>query len=384
MRKFYVWGILLTVFGLLGCSDENPASSPAGVDDEAAAKVVPSAYPAGDAQVRMMTRNLFLGTDINPILAGAPTEIPVLMAQGWATVLANDFPARAQALADEIAQAQPHLVGLQEVALFRIQSPGDVLQGNPVPAQTVALDYLEILLAELDLRGMSYRPVAITTGIDIELPMATHLPLDDLRYTDREVILARADVRVSNPQGQNYTTSITVPVAGAQVKIVRGWASVDTRITGQTLRFVSTHLEMQKFAPIQVAQAAELAAMVAGQPLPVVVVGDFNSAADGSQTTTYGNLAAAGLVDVWGVANPDELGYTCCHPDDLHDPASLFNRRIDLIWVKPVETQSKIRKAAAGVVGEELADRTPSGLWPADHAGVWASFRLHPVPQAGR
>jgi hypothetical protein len=29
----------------------------------------------------------------------------------------------------------------------------------------------------------------------------------------------------------------------------------------------------------------------------------------------------------------------------------------------------------ADVVGDELGDRTPSGLWPSDHAGVVATLR---------
>ena len=30
----------------------------------------------------------------------------------------------------------------------------------------------------------------------------------------------------------------------------------------------------------------------------------------------------------------------------------------------------------AEVVGDEQADRTPSGLWPSDHASTWAKIRL--------
>ena len=73
-----------------------------------------------------MTRNVYLGAPIGPVLgAGSLAEVPGLVSQMWATVQANDFPARAQALADEIAAAQPELVGLQEVSMYRIQFPGD-------------------------------------------------------------------------------------------------------------------------------------------------------------------------------------------------------------------------------------------------------------------
>ena len=266
-------------------------------------------------------------------------------------------------------------------ALYRIQSPGDFLQGNPEPASQVVVDYLEVLLAALTERGLDYRVVSTITGMDIELPAATRMPLDDLRFTDREVILARADVRVSNPQGGHFAAVVPVQVAGIQVNIVRGWAAIDARVAGQSLRFISTHLETAGFAPIQVMQGTELIEMTDATDVPVVLVGDFNSAADGSRTPTYGNLVDGGFVDVWDQANPGDLGYTCCHADDLRNAEVDFNRRIDLIFVRPVSDRAAIRRVVAEVVGDEPENLTASGMWPSDHAGAWAAFRLHPVPQ---
>jgi hypothetical protein len=38
-----------------------------------------------------------------------------------------------------------------------------------------------------------------------------------------------------------------------------------------------------------------------------------------------------------------------------------------------------VEAVAAEVLGEELDDRTPTGLWPSDHAGVVATLHLaHP------
>ena len=266
-------------------------------------------------------------------------------------------------------------------ALYRIQSPGDFLQGNPEPASQVVVDYLEVLLAALTERGLDYRVVSTITGMDIELPAATRMPLDDLRFTDREVILARADVRVSNPQGGHFAAVVPVQVAGIQVNIVRGWAAIDARVAGQSLRFISTHLETAGFAPIQVMQGTELIEMTDATDVPVVLVGDFNSAADGSRTPTYGNLVDGGFVDVWDQANPGDLGYTCCHADDLRNAEVDFNRRIDHIFVRPVSGRPAVRRAVAEVVGDEPENRTESGMWPSDHAGMWAAFRLHPVPR---
>src|SRR5262249_61114714 len=40
-----------------------------------------------------------------------------------------------------------------------------------------------------------------------------------------------------------------------------------------------------------------------------------------------------------------------------------------------------IRAFDAGVVGDELPDRTPSGLWPSDHGGVVATLGVHVRPR---
>ena len=106
-------------------------------------------------------------------------------------------------------------------------------------------------------------------------------------------------------------------------------------------------------------------------------MGDFNSAADRSVTATYGNLVGAGFADVWDRANPADPGYTCCHAEDLLNSEPDLDRRIDLIFIRPVGTGNPVRRTVnAAVVGEEHADRTASGLWPAEHASVWAAFRL--------
>src|SRR5262245_9921651 len=178
----------------------------------AAALAVPAAqaeepHPfAGDRQVTVMTRNLYLGTDLNPIF-GAPS-LPALFAAagaGWAQVQANDFPARAQAIADEIADAQPELVGLQEAELYRTDPPPD---GDATPAENVAYDFLKLLVDVSAQRGLSYAPVATFNGTDVELPAGLP-PTLDVRFNDRVSLLARtdektADLKLSNPQSGTY------------------------------------------------------------------------------------------------------------------------------------------------------------------------------------
>jgi endonuclease/exonuclease/phosphatase family metal-dependent hydrolase len=333
----------------------------------------------GDRTVTVMTRNLYIGVDESPLFTALPEEIPFLVAELFQKVLATDFPARAQALADEIAIKQPDLIGLQEVSLFRIQSPGDALIGN-TPATTVALDFLAVLLSALSDRGLAYTVVAETNNIDVEVPIFTGSDiLDDIRVTDRDIILARADLKtadlkLSNPQAGNFAAQLPIPLAGQYVPIPRGWAAVDVKVRGKSFRFVTTHLE--SFSPIyQVIQGNELLLGPANTNLPVVMVGDFNSDAEptGSgpdKTLTYQNLINAGFVDAWSQAGLGPV-FTCCQAEDLRNEASSLNERIDLVLFR-----GQFTVTGADIVGEALADRTPSGLWPSDHAGVAATLQF--------
>jgi endonuclease/exonuclease/phosphatase family metal-dependent hydrolase len=207
------------------------------------------------------------------------------------------------------------------------------------------------------------------------------VPFDDVRFTDREVILARADVPVTNPQGGVYAARLDIPIGGAggpPLSQRRGWTSIDATVYDHTFRFLSTHLEVQSVAPIQVLQGAELIAIADASPLPLIMVGDFNSAADGSQTPTYANLIGAGFQDVWH--RPGEPGYTCCHAEDLLNTAPELDQRLDVVFVRGFRTSPEGSIGArVQLVGDNITDRLTSGLWPADHAGVVATLRLPPA-----
>jgi len=321
----------------------------------------------GKRHITVMTQNLYLGTDLNPIFA-APS-LPALFAAvgaGWAQVQANDFPARAQVIADEIASAKPDLVGLQEATLYRTDVPPD---GPATPAETVAYDFLNLLVNALDARGLSYEPVSMFSGTDVELPAGLP-PTLDVRFTDRVSLLVRTGKRkhhlkLSNAQSGTYAAKLTIPTVAGTITAPRGWVSVDVKTRGEKFRFITTHLEA--FSPlVRNPQAAELLAGPAATDLPVVAVGDFNSG-PGGDPTAYGILLAGGLSDSWS----DGPGLTCCHVNDLHNPNPTLTKRVDLVL-----TRGGFKTLSADVVGEDLADRTVSGLWPSDHAGVVAKLRL--------
>ncbi len=67
---------------------------------------------------------------------------------------------------------------------------------------------------------------------------------------------------------------------------------------------------------------------------------------------------------------PNDPGYTCCQNANLLNPTSLLNERLDLILFRGPFAVSDVV-----LVGDDPADKTPSGLWPSDHAGVVARLR---------
>jgi len=336
-------------------------------------------------EVSVMSYNLYHGTDVNPVVAAVVSGdlfgqiIPAVTA-AWSQIRANDFHARAEAIAEQIEDAEPTLIGLQEADLFTT-GPAN---GPGSPATNVEYDYVQILLDKLAARGLHYEPVVVAVNYAAEFPGVTHRGIvEDIRLTDREVILARTDLRtselkLSNPQEGHFTTNLSFPTPFGPFELRRSWASVDAKVRGKTFRFVTTHLDADS-PVVQVAQASELLAGPANTDLPVILVGDFNSPADGSGTSTYSAIVGAGFHDAWSATHPSDPGFTCCQQADLQNAASTLARRIDVVFTRGNFVADNIE-----LLGETPADRTPNGLWPSDHAGIAAELELLPPGHEGR
>ena len=87
----------------------------------AALAAIAAVAPAtSQADVRVMSRNLYLGADLSPgTNAGSFQELVNAAGQILHQVDQNDFRIRAKVLAHEILNQNPDLVGLQEGALWR-------------------------------------------------------------------------------------------------------------------------------------------------------------------------------------------------------------------------------------------------------------------------
>ena len=326
-----------------------------------------------ESAFRVMSQNAYYGFPVGILLEAPAEEIPIRAAEAFEYLLATDFAGRAEAMADKIAEERPHLIGLQEMALIRLQSPGDAVEGGVEPAEVVLFDYVQILLDALAARGLDYRVAGSVENVDVELPMITGLdPLtfDDVRLTDRDVVLARGDVEIGHVVTGNYEARASVPSLGIEIK--RGYVALDAGLGGTArCRFVCTHLEDTPFDDIQLHQAQELVELLEAERKAVILVGDFNSPAPTGPT--YKRLLESGYAD----AQVGDGGLTWGHDPDLANPSDAFTMRLDLVLTRgsrhpifPVHLEAR----SLEVWGDDLEERTESGLWPSDHAAVIAEF----------
>lgn len=316
--------------------------------------------------VTVMTRNLYLGANLDPIVkAKSLPDALTAVADDWAQVQANDFPVRARAIAREIGTVKPDIVGFQEAVLYRTQTPPDF---TATPATHVALDYVAELRKALAARKLKYRFVAVAPWTDAELPAGSPATMD-IRLTVRDALLVRVEKKLRIKRVRKVQYSTVTPLIKDVVTAKRGYVVADATMNGRAFRVATTHLE--SFDDMsQVAQGKQLGEALAAGKVPTVLLGDLNSRADGTGTPTHANLLALGFADAWPEVHPNDIGLTCCHGDDLRELGGPFYSRIDYVLLK-----NGFRAVAAGIVGQKPSDRI-GGLWPSDHAGVWARLTL--------
>lgn len=332
--------------------------------------------------ISVMTRNMFLGTDLRSII-GAQTsaQFVIAAAASYGEVLASNPSERAGAVAKEILLTQPDVVALQEVYQWRT---GPLFDSGA--ATTTVVDQLAALQAALNALHLHYAPAVLQTNSDLEAPVPAPGINADVRATDRDVILVRTDLpqsllKVTNAQMGRYSAGLAFPspVLG-QVASKRGWVSVDVTRLGRSTRVVNTHLE--SFNPsipatgvIQRAQNSELLSLAGAVTTPVVLAGDFNSgpsapnALEKPPIEAYNDTLAAGFTDVWAATRPLNSGYTWAINTGDSRTTTTPDQRIDHVYVRG--TIQPLTAVRTGML------QTRSALYASDHLGVVAYVWLN-------
>jgi Endonuclease/Exonuclease/phosphatase family len=331
-----------------------------------------------------MSYNIFQGSELSHSLeAQTLSQLGPAVAADYENVIRSNIPARARALAAEIASHRPAVVGLQEAVLWRTAPAGTAPVAIPGTATHASYDFVKLLVRALAARGMHYRAPAIINNLDIQatgdFPNGKKM---DVRYTDRVAILVRRGVSISNVQDHNYVTHDAVKVVGVPLPVPDGWASVDAKVGGRQFRFITTHLDGlndSQASTIRAAEAAEILNGPAKTSLPVIFTCDCNSTPG---TQTYSELTAAGLQDNWARIHHGLAGLTCCHRSSPTDPETDVAdphrnqgivERLDYIFSRSPFATSGITR-----LGTNPADRTRTKprLWPSDHFGLVAELLL--------
>jgi endonuclease/exonuclease/phosphatase family metal-dependent hydrolase len=352
--------------------------------------------------VTVMTRNLYLGADINrPVNAALAAQQAGGTAQQVLVALANathvtraivdrtDFRVRAGLLADEIVTSEPDLVGLQEVAWWR----HGILQLDQVGvpnADITDYDFLQLLLEALAARGATYDAVSIAPRADVEAPSFTGVgspDAQDVRLTMRDVVLMHVeDGLAAVDEGQAvYGVNLHVPLLGQTIDFDRGYQWVDVRAGARTLRFVNTHLEAFS-SDIALAQAAQLLAEAPADDRSTVFVCDCNSDPLNTSVKPQDHVphkaaydlitGAGGFTDEWLEWAPAEQGWTSGLSELVDDAtAAGFDHRIDMVFGRTADGE-RLAVDRGLVTGTTVDARDPAtGLWPSDHGGVVLRLR---------
>ncbi len=322
--------------------------------------------------IKVMTRNIYVGADVDRVIEGGLGELDAVMQQLFST----SYPDRAGGLANEILSARPHLIGIQEASY---------IAGNIPDMGYIEMDYLEILLQILGAYGLRYKEFRSNENVNVFMPLVEGSTEFYIQLIDYDAILVRDDVEVSDFFTKNYEANLPVPTLGLTIQ--RSFSAVTAKVGKKSYRFVNTHLEPvpESFPDviyIQMGQAQELLGYLQAETLPVILVGDFNTEATRSAGQTYQLMVNTGFVDVWtrNLRRRNRRGFTASHDKDLRNTTVTLDQRIDLIFVRSNVGfcgWHVIGPVYAWVVGDELTDRVwvedyQEWIWPSDHAGVIA------------
>jgi len=340
------------------------------------------AFRGLDPALRVYTQNVYVGANVDAVIAAGASGDQQLflqtLVQALQTFDATDWPARASRIADEIAHQRPQVIGLNEIST--VERKGLQLIGLDLADQRT--EFLPILQRALSLRGLHYRTAGLVQNVSVTIPLLIDngQPVAFVSLTDFDVMLVDQDLKTSNVVAKNYHAYLPVNLGGLDLPILRGYVAADVQVGKQAYRFVTTHPEPRQPVPeIQQAQIAELLGDLSGVTLPIVAMGDFNSEPTDPAGYAYDLMTQAGFTDTWlgRLGWPQPTGATCCHAADLRDKAPL-TQRIDFVWVKPIG--GLIGPVRMKVFGDDPWERTDSGLWPSDHAGLIARLRIieHP------
>ena len=245
------------------CSDESSNDGgPLGLETKPTPEVARSPL----SSITVMTRNMYVGANVDAVIAALITPDPAddqaALFEAISTLQETAFPARAAAIAEEIARRPS----------ARDRAPGGV-QGGHHPAATGDRPAPRLpahTARELEARGLHYDVAARVTNIQAA-------PFAGVSVVDEDALLVDPDrVEVHGTDARSFSANIG-PVAPGVV-LARGWVSASVTVDGKRTPSpapTSSPATRPGLDQLRAAQATELAGALSGAG-PTVLVGDLN------------------------------------------------------------------------------------------------------------
>ena len=250
--------------------------------------ITPISAQAAEPTLTVMSRNIYLGANVGVALELIP-NMPAAAQFMWDQVNKNDFSKRSIALAAEIKEYKPDVIGLQEATIWYCKK-------NAWSKKTEVFNFTDQLLEALGgyyvlaskdgktafNPGYSINPIPFLTMVKDPTRFQKLFSQDKaacgFQIGDALAIkksLADQVIRVGNTE---YEDSYSI--VPTLMTIYRGYTWADINIANIPVRFVTTHLESiwdENKVPNSAKQANQLIADLKDTNMPLVVIGDFNA-----------------------------------------------------------------------------------------------------------
>jgi endonuclease/exonuclease/phosphatase family metal-dependent hydrolase len=284
----------------------------------------------------------------------------------------RDLDRRCELIAEAIAARRPHVAALQEV--LRATGPGDI--GAKIRdgvnricgSRLYQLDY-----APAD--GAGDREFSFDEGLALLSRIKADGPAESLKY--------RAQVEIATEVGgQRYRLPDDRVAMRRRFRLESG-ARLDfyvshltdrpERIALSSAEFVAEFVDRTPVRTMQARELAQWAAAGSGPESTMILAGDFN---DVPASETIASLKRAGFIDLHEAFGSGP-GYTNDRDDiDVGAERATHNQRIDYLMMRPASGRAPEVVEVGPFAGRPHRESDGTWLWPSDHIGVMATFRL--------
>lgn len=378
-------------------------------------------------QVTVMSRNLYLGSDVGVALELIP-NFPAAAQFMWDQVKKTDFPKRAKKLAAEAALDKPDLIGIQEATIWYCRKD---LWSEKIEV----FNFLNQFIEATKVSGTPYS-LARSNGVSAFNPGYSIAAIPYLTkvkdpetfpalfgsesascgFTIADAILVRDDLAGNVQQVGNTEYDATYSIVPTLMTIYRGYTWVDYQVNDSLVRVISTHLESiwdENKVPNSAIQASQLVDDLKSAKMPLIVMGDFNadyrdprgkeSPNPGEQPVVSETCPTPGATKCNAYTTMIEAGFVNASPDakdpkhfswgasallDGPDPKRAkvaaeygnqygFTDRLDYVFTKNV--YANISSKMIGNIypdGSSIWDCGEKKCFASDHAGVVATIEI--------